>query len=205
MVKFICHSAVHRMMPYHNRNNAMTTSEPPKPQVKTPQLASSTKPLAVFFDWRDTLYDPKTRTLKPGALQTLIKLRNSDIPIAVISGDRKSIVAYEVERFLSKKDFPKLRVYGEGMKDLRPKPEPDMIFDAMDKYGLSNDEAIRQRIYYVGDNPIFDMEMAKEAGIKFILFGPQDRYIPTSTIHTEDHTKLQTFLDRQIGLGRPLP
>lgn len=103
----------------------------------------------------------------PGTLDMLDKLIHSDFDIAIVSNKIDSAV-----KSLSAKFFGERIKSAIGEKpSIRHKPEPDMVFMAMEEMGADKENSI-----YIGDSEV-DIQTAKNAGIPCIsvLWGFKDR------------------------------
>ena len=103
----------------------------------------------------------------PGTLDMLDKLIHSDFDIAIVSNKIDSAV-----KSLSAKFFGERIKSAIGEKpSVRHKPEPDMVFMAMEEMGADKENSI-----YIGDSEV-DIQTAKKAGIPCIsvLWGFKDR------------------------------
>ena len=103
----------------------------------------------------------------PGTLDMLDKLIHSDFDIAIVSNKIDSAV-----KSLSAKFFGERIKSAVGEKpSVRHKPEPDMVFMAMEEMGADKENSI-----YIGDSEV-DIQTAKNAGIPCIsvLWGFKDR------------------------------
>ena len=103
----------------------------------------------------------------PGTLDMLDKLIHSDFDIAIVSNKIDSAV-----KSLSAKFFGERIKSAIGEKpSIRHKPEPDMVFMAMEEMGADKENSI-----YIGDSEV-DIQTAKNAGIPCIsvLWGFNDR------------------------------
>ena len=103
----------------------------------------------------------------PGTLDMLDKLIHSGFDIAIVSNKIDSAV-----KILSAKFFGERIKSAIGEKpSVRHKPEPDMVFMAMEEMGADKENSI-----YIGDSEV-DIQTAKNAGIPCIsvLWGFKDR------------------------------
>ena len=103
----------------------------------------------------------------PGTLGMLDKLLHSGFDIAIVSNKIDSAV-----KSLSAKFFGERIKSAIGEKpSIRHKPEPDMVFMAMEEMGADKENSI-----YIGDSEV-DIQTAKNAGIPCIsvLWGFKDR------------------------------
>lgn len=103
----------------------------------------------------------------PGTLDMLDKLLHSGFDIAIVSNKIDSAV-----KSLSAKFFGEKIKSAIGEKpSIRHKPEPDMVFMAMEEMGADKENSI-----YIGDSEV-DIQTAKNAGIPCIsvLWGFKDR------------------------------
>lgn len=103
----------------------------------------------------------------PGTLDMLDKLLHSGFDIAIVSNKIDSAV-----KSLSTKFFGERIKSAIGEKpSIRHKPEPDMVFMAMEEMGADKENSI-----YIGDSEV-DIQTAKNAGIPCIsvLWGFKDR------------------------------
>lgn len=103
----------------------------------------------------------------PGTLDMLDKLLHSGFDIAIVSNKIDSAV-----KSLSTKFFGERIKSAIGEKpSVRHKPEPDMVFMAMEEMGADKENSI-----YIGDSEV-DIQTAKNAGIPCIsvLWGFKDR------------------------------
>ena len=103
----------------------------------------------------------------PGTLDMLDKLIHSGFDIAIVSNKIDSAV-----KILSAKFFGERIKSAIGEKpSVRHKPEPDMVFMAMEEMGADKENSI-----YIGDSEV-DIQTAKNAGIPCIsvLWGLKDR------------------------------
>ena len=103
----------------------------------------------------------------PGTLDMLDKLIHSDFDIAIVSNKIDSAV-----KSLSAKFFGERIKSAIGEKpSIRHKPEPDMVFMAMEEMGADKENSI-----YIGDSEV-DIQTAKNSGIPCIsvLWGFKDR------------------------------
>ena len=103
----------------------------------------------------------------PGTLDMLDKLLHSGFDIAIVSNKIDSAV-----KSLSAKFFGERIKSAIGEKpSIRHKPEPDMVFMAMEEMGADKENSI-----YIGDSEV-DIQTAKNAGIPCIsvLWGFKDR------------------------------
>ena len=103
----------------------------------------------------------------PGTLDMLDKLLENGFDIAIVSNKIDSAV-----KSLSAKFFGERIKSAIGEKpSIRHKPEPDMVFMAMEEMGADKENSI-----YIGDSEV-DIQTAKNAGIPCIsvLWGFKDR------------------------------
>ena len=103
----------------------------------------------------------------PGTLDMLDKLLENGFDIAIVSNKIDSAV-----KSLSAKFFGERIKSAIGEKpSVRHKPEPDMVFMAMEEMGADKENSI-----YIGDSEV-DIQTAKNAGIPCIsvLWGFKDR------------------------------
>ena len=103
----------------------------------------------------------------PGTLDMLDKLLENGFDIAIVSNKIDSAV-----KSLSTKFFGERIKSAIGEKpSIRHKPEPDMVFMAMEEMGADKENSI-----YIGDSEV-DIQTAKNAGIPCIsvLWGFKDR------------------------------
>ena len=103
----------------------------------------------------------------PGTLGMLDKLLHSGFDVAIVSNKIDSAV-----KSLSYKFFGERIKSAIGEKpSIRHKPEPDMVFMAMEEMGADKENSI-----YIGDSEV-DIQTAKNAGIPCIsvLWGFKDR------------------------------
>ena len=103
----------------------------------------------------------------PGTLDMLDKLLHSGFDIAIVSNKIDSAV-----KSLSAKFFGERIKSAIGEKpSIRHKPEPDMVFMAMEEMGADKENSI-----YIGDSEV-DIQTAKNSGIPCIsvLWGFKDR------------------------------
>ena len=103
----------------------------------------------------------------PGTLDMLDKLLENGFDIAIVSNKIDSAV-----KSLSTKFFGERIKSAIGEKpSVRHKPEPDMVFMAMEEMGADKENSI-----YIGDSEV-DIQTAKNAGIPCIsvLWGFKDR------------------------------
>ena len=103
----------------------------------------------------------------PGTLDMLDKLLENGFDIAIVSNKIDSAV-----KSLSSKFFGERIKSAIGEKpSIRHKPEPDMVFMAMEEMGADKENSI-----YIGDSEV-DIQTAKNSGIPCIsvLWGFKDR------------------------------
>ena len=111
--------------------------------------------LKEYKEWYRVNYCTKTRPY-PGVAELLEELRRRGVKTAVVSNKPHAVTKELAEKF-----FPGLPAFGQ--KDGVPrKPEPDMVFQALEALG-----ADRSRSVYVGDSEV-DVATARNAGLPVI-------------------------------------
>ena len=108
----------------------------------------------------------------PGVLSLLEKLRAQGVHTAVVSNKADFAVKKLCETL-----FGGLTEFAVGERaDLRRKPAPDMVFAALERFGVSPADAV-----FVGDSEV-DVLTAKNAGVRGIsvLWGLRDRDVLSS-------------------------
>lgn len=111
--------------------------------------------------------DLESYRLHPDALPLLERLASGGYPMGVISNFEEWL-----EGLLEKLDvtrfFPVRVVSGiEGVE----KPDPTIFRIALDRMGVAAEESV-----YVGDHPYFDVEAAREVGMRPVLIDRRDLY-----------------------------
>ena len=114
-----------------------------------------------------TFADPAKYRLHPDVLPTLEGLERRGLKLAVISNFEEwleqLLETLDVTRF-----FPVRVISGvEGIE----KPDPKIFHVALERVGVEAAESA-----YVGDNPYFDVESAREVGMLPVLIDRQGRY-----------------------------
>ena len=111
-------------------------------------------------------------TLIPGAFHTLDSLRNAGARHYVYT-HRGSSAGSLLERLGISDFFTEVVTFEYGFK---PKPSGEGVTYLIRKYGLKKEETA-----YVGDRPL-DILCAKDAGVKAVLFCPEDTCVSPSGI-----------------------
>ena len=103
----------------------------------------------------------------PGTLDMLDKLLENGFDIAIVSNK----IDYAVKSLSSKFFGGRIRSAIGEKPSIRHKPEPDMVFMAMEEMGANKMDSI-----YIGDSEV-DIETARNAGIPCVsvLWGFKDR------------------------------
>ena len=109
-------------------------------------------------------------TLIPGAFKTLESLRDAGARHFVYT-HRGSSTGSLLERLGITDFFTEIVTFEHGF---RPKPSGEGVTYLVEKYGLEKD-----RTAYVGDRPL-DILCAKDAGVKAVLYRPEDSCVPPS-------------------------
>ena len=111
--------------------------------------------------------------LNPGAAELLNYLRSNSLRLALITNNNRRAMTTVVEKFNLRFDLLLSR------EDGILKPAPDLILLALDKLGLSPQEAC-----FIGDG-LYDRMASREAGVPFIHLSHDPLEAPTGpTIHT---------------------
>ncbi|HOZ02774.1 MAG TPA: HAD family hydrolase [Bacilli bacterium] len=114
--------------------------------------------LETFKIYYGTHYDVETKPY-PGLLEMLYKLKKDGFLLAVCTNKIQSIATYLVNRF-----FPGLFDYVQGDETGVPKkPEPHMINKILNRFSLTNQEAI-----YIGDTDV-DRLTAINSNLEYAL------------------------------------
>lgn len=108
--------------------------------------------LAEYKEWYRIHYCTKTHPY-PGVEEVLEKLAAAGVKMAVVSNKPDAVT-----KELAKKFFPGLPAFGQR-DDVPRKPEPQMVWNALEVLG-----ADRERACYVGDSEV-DVATAKNAGL----------------------------------------
>ena len=120
-------------------------------------------PIQDIRDYYTELYNDYKKRLKlmNNVKETLSELKSKDIKLVVVSNTQKSVI----ERLLADiglLEFFNLCIGGDSVE--KGKPEPDILYKALELLKLNKDEAL-----FVGDTK-YDKMAAEKAGIKFIGF-----------------------------------
>lgn len=108
----------------------------------------------------------------PGAVELVSALRAAGVPVAVVTSKRRGMA----ERTLGRCGFGGLYDVLVGADDVgRGKPDPEPVFLALDRLGLSGRAG---RTLFLGDSP-FDVQAGRAAGTRTAgaLWGPFGREI----------------------------
>lgn len=97
--------------------------------------------------------------LMPHVLETLKKLKNTGVRLAVFTGLNKNEAKHSLKYF-GIMDFFEFVITIDNVK--KPRPDPEAILKAIKKMDVKKDECI-----YVGDT-IADIQMAKNSGIRIV-------------------------------------
>ena len=108
--------------------------------------------LEEYKEWYRIHYCTKTRPY-PGVVELLEKLAAEGVKMAVVSNKPDAVT-----KELAKKFFPGLPAFGQ-QDDVPRKPEPQMVWNALETLGVR-----RERACYVGDSEV-DVATAKNAGL----------------------------------------
>lgn len=116
-------------------------------------------------------------TVYPETLETFKKIRGSGAKIAIVSLKHSRFVKDGIEHF-GLSDYVDVVIAADDVTE--PKPSPQAILMAMEKFNISD----KSRILYVGDSH-FDAETAKNAGVDFagVTTGTTSREILESYPH----------------------
>lgn len=119
----------------------------------------------LFCEHYKTNMDNKTAPYD-GVCDLLERLHKNGVKLAIVTN--KGDFAAQV---LCGKLFPCVDVVVAGRPDLPKKPAPDGVYIALDRLGVTNDEAV-----FVGDSQV-DFKTAENAGLKCIsvLWGFRER------------------------------
>ncbi len=133
--------------------------------LSTPQVIDAFFPTALQESAREFAlgleYEPFARLVEPEpGWRDVIRWWRSFGPVAVATN--RGVSARSVLRAVGLLDLLDLVV---GIRDVaRPKPHPDLLFRALDHFGVSAEDAL-----YVGDAEI-DREAARRASVRFLGF-----------------------------------
>lgn len=108
--------------------------------------------LAEYKEWYRIHYCTKTHPY-PGVEEVLEKLAAAGVKMAVVSNKPDAVT-----KELAKKFFSGLPAFGQR-DDVPRKPEPQMVWNALEVLGVD-----RERACYVGDSEV-DVATAKNAGL----------------------------------------
>jgi putative hydrolase of the HAD superfamily len=111
--------------------------------------------------------------LHPDAIPTLERLRSTSLTLGLISNFEewleRLLEALEVNHF-----FDVIVISGiEGVE----KPDPGIFRIALDRAGVDAERSV-----YVGDNPVFDVEAAREVGMVPVLIDRRGRHPETDAV-----------------------
>ncbi len=112
--------------------------------------------LAEYKEWYRVHYCTKTRPY-PGVAELLDKLAAAGVKMAVVSNKPDAVT-----KELAKKFFPGLPAFGQR-DDVPRKPEPQMVWNALETLGVSREQAC-----YVGDSEV-DVATARNAGLPAVI------------------------------------
>ena len=98
-------------------------------------------------------------TLLPGVVECLNTLAEADCAIAVVTNKMQSAAATVLDHFALSDRFALILGDQEGLSDLAPKPEPDMLLHALSHVGVAPAHAVM-----VGDSSA-DIASARAAGV----------------------------------------
>ncbi len=112
--------------------------------------------LAEYKDWYRVHYCTKTHPY-PGVAELLDTLAAAGVKMAVVSNKPDAVT-----KELAKKFFPGLPAFGQR-DDVPRKPEPQMVWKALETLGVGREQAC-----YVGDSEV-DVATAKNAGLPAVL------------------------------------
>ena len=122
----------------------------------------------IFQTFRTYYIDHSQIKTKPyqGILETLAVLKNAGYKMAIVSNKIQDAVTDLKNQFFS--EYISVAI-GES-EDIRRKPEPDMVFTAIELLGST-----RERTVYIGDSEV-DIQTAVNSGIRCIsvLWGFRD-------------------------------
>lgn len=99
-----------------------------------------------------------------GVLEVIQFLKDNNIPMAVVSNAREHIVQNEVVA-IGWKDY--FSVVVGGLEGLNSKPAPDLLYKALDRMGISQEQA--HQVWFVGDMAP-DHGAARAAGCPFFYY-----------------------------------
>lgn len=124
--------------------------------------------LKIYLDYYPNNLANKTAPYD-GIIETLDKLKESDYKIAVVSNKFDSAVKELCEKYFS--DYLEVAI-GET-KEIKRKPAPDTVYEAMKQLDANKEECV-----YVGDTEV-DVQTSKNAGIPCIgvTWGFRDREV----------------------------
>ena len=108
--------------------------------------------LAEYKEWYRVNYCSKTCPY-PGVVEILEKLKAAGVKAAVVSNKPDAVT-----KELARKFFPGLPALGQR-DDIPRKPEPEMVWKALEELGVD-----RSRAVYVGDSEV-DVATARNAGL----------------------------------------
>ncbi len=112
--------------------------------------------LAEYKEWYRIHYCTKTCPY-PGVAELLDKLAAAGVKMAVVSNKPDAVT-----KELAKKFFPGLPAFGQR-DDVPRKPEPQMVWNALETLGVSREQAC-----YVGDSEV-DVATARNAGLPAVI------------------------------------
>lgn len=112
--------------------------------------------LAEYKEWYRIHYCTKTHPY-PGVVELLKKLAAAGVKMVVVSNKPDAVT-----KELAKKFFPGLPAFGQR-DDVPRKPEPQMVWNALETLGIGREQAC-----YVGDSEV-DVATAKNAGLPAVI------------------------------------
>ena len=112
--------------------------------------------LAEYKEWYRINYCTKTHPY-PGVEEVLEKLAAAGVKMAVVSNKPDAVT-----KELAKKFFPGLPAFGQR-DDVPRKPEPQMVWNALETLGVGREQAC-----YVGDSEV-DVATARNAGLPAVI------------------------------------
>jgi putative hydrolase of the HAD superfamily len=127
--------------------------------------------------------------LHPDAVPTLERLRNTELTLGLISNFEewleRLLEALEVDHF-----FDVIVISGiEGVE----KPDPGIF-----RIALERAEVDAERSVYVGDNPVFDVEAAREVGMVPVLIDRRGRHPDSEAVRITSLEDLPGALGLQV-------
>jgi len=129
-----------------------------------------TAPIKEIRDYYTTIYDDylKRLTVMPNANEALSNLKSKRIKLVIVSNTNRSVI----ELLLKDIGLSKYFSFVLGGDDVKNgKPEPDIIFKALDILKLEKEEVL-----FVGDTK-WDKLAAKKANVKFVGFKLKGDYM----------------------------